>query len=444
MQWHRPRLPSCRANGKSDSLGHELLFQATSWALIAFVALIFADAPARAQNVLRIAAVVNDEIISVYDLEARLSLVLATSQLENRPEIRKRMTPQVLRGLIDDQLKLQEAKKLAIQVSKRDTDKALATIEEQNKMPKGGLQDFLSRLGIDRSVLEKQVEAEIAWAKVVRRRGSATVKIGEDEIDEVLAEIEANRGKPEHLVSEIVLNFEGTTEGIIRTLAQRLIQQLKSGARFEALALNFSQSATAAVGGDLGWLRPGQLGQSLDAALANLRPGQVSPPVRTIGGYHIFYLRDRRTSASMEPSNVTVALRQLFVPLPSTADAAERAGQMELARTMAEQATSCQEIDKLAKELGTPLSGDLGKVRLASMPAQLRDAVGDLEIGKASAPQSIGEGILVLMVCGREGDKVPTVDRAGILRMLTNQRMALAARQYLRDLRRAAFVDIRI
>jgi peptidyl-prolyl cis-trans isomerase SurA len=310
-------------------------------------------------------------------------------------------------------------------------------------MPKGGLKDFLSNIGIDRSVMVEQIEAEIAWVKVVRRQKGAAIKIGEDEIEEVLAEIEANRDKPEHLVSEIVLTFDSKTEANVRTLAQRLIQQLKSGARFEALARNFSQSATAAVGGDLGWLRPGQLSPSLDTALAKLRPGQVSPPVPMIGGYQIFYLRDRRTAATMAQKNITVALRQLFVPIPSNADAAERAGQTKLAGTMAESATSCQEIDRLAKELVTPLSGDLGNVRLSSMPAQLRDVVSELEIGKASAPQPISGGILVLMVCGREGDKAPTADRKSVRRMLTNQRMALAARQYLRDLRRDAFVDIR-
>ncbi len=414
-----------------------------SWAHIAILALILAVAPARAQNVLGIAAVVNDEIISVYDLKSRLSLVLATSRLEDRPEIRERMAQQVLRGMIDDQLKLQEAKKVGIKITERDIERAWAAIEKQNKMPKGGLKDFLSNIGIDRSVMVEQIEAEIAWAKVVRRQKGAAIKIGEDEIEEVLAEIEANRDKPEHLVSEIVLTFDSKTEANVRTLAQRLIQQLKSGARFEALARNFSQSATAAVGGDLGWLRPGQLSPSLDTALAKLRPGQVSPPVPMIGGYQIFYLRDRRTAATMAQKNITVALRQLFVPIPSNADAAERAGQTKLAGTMAESATSCQEIDRLAKELGTPLSGDLGNVRLSSMPAQLRDVVSELEIGKASAPQPISGGILVLMVCGREGDKAPTADRTSVRRMLTNQRMALAARQYLRDLRRDAFVDIR-
>ena len=414
-----------------------------SWAHIAILALILAVAPARAQNVLGIAAVVNDEIISVYDLKSRLSLVLATSRLEDRPEIRERMAQQVLRGMIDDQLKLQEAKKVGIKITERDIERAWAAIEKQNKMPKGGLKDFLSNIGIDRSVMVEQIEAEIAWAKVVRRQKGAAIKIGEDEIEEVLAEIEANRDKPEHLVSEIVLTFDSKTEANVRTLAQRLIQQLKSGARFEALARNFSQSATAAVGGDLGWLRPGQLSPSLDTALAKLRPGQVSPPVPMIGGYQIFYLRDRRTAATMAQKNITVALRQLFVPIPSNADAAERAGQTKLAGTMAESATSCQEIDRLAKELGTPLSGDLGNVRLSSLPAQLRDVVSELEIGKASAPQPISGGILVLMVCGREGDKAPTADRTSVRRMLTNQRMALAARQYLRDLRRDAFVDIR-
>jgi peptidyl-prolyl cis-trans isomerase SurA len=146
----------------------------------------------------------------------------------------------------------------------------------------------------------------------------------------------------------------------------------------------------------------------------------------------------------MAMSNITVALRQLFVPLPSTADAAELAGQMKLASTMAELATSCEEIDKLAKGLATPLSGDLGKVRLDSMPAQLRNAVAGLEIGKASAPQVIDDGLLILMVCGREGDRTPTEDRANTRTMLMNQRMTLTARQYLRDLQRNAFVEIRM
>ena len=414
------------------------------WLRTLLVALLIACGGARAQDVLRIAAVVNDEVISVYDLDARLSLVLATSQLRNRPENRRRLAPQVLRRLIDDQIKLQEAKRLNIQVTKDDIDKTLDRIERDNKLPKGGLDGFLNRRGVHKNVLIGQVEADIAWSKVVRRRVRRNVKIGEDEIDEVLAEIEANKGRPEHRVSEVFLPVdEPKDEPDARQLAERLLQQLRAGAKFEAVAQNFSQSATAAVGGDLGWIKVGQLDQKLEAVLAKLQPGQVSPPIRTGSGYHLLFLRDRRQGAGMASQEVTVILQQVVLSLPKNTSEAEKDSQMALARTIGEAATDCREMDKLGSELGNPLSGNLGRVKLSSIPAPLRTAVQDLKIGKASQPQLMDDGIIVLMVCSREGGVAAAPDRKQVSRMLMMRRVDSAARQYLRDLRRAAFVDVR-
>ncbi len=400
---------------------------------------------AGAQDALRIAAVVNDEIISVFDLNARLSLVLASSRVGNKAEARRRLAPQVLRSLIDDKIKLQEAKRLSIRVSKKDIDRALARIERQNGLPRGGLGPFLARNGIDMAVLIDQIEAEIVWAKAVNRRLRIQIQIGEDEIDEMLAQMEANKGKPEHRVAEIFLPVdEPEEEQKTRILAERLIQQLEAGANFQVLARNFSQSASAAVGGDLGWIKQGQLAKKLDAALVEMRPGQMSKPIQTQDGYHILLLLDRRADPGLESGEVTIALHQIFLPLSANAGQAEVDRQTERAKILAQQAGNCADMERLGKQTDSPLSGSLGKIKMSKLPRALKAVVQGLPDGKASRPIHKDNGIIVLMICGREKETSGITARQKVEGMLMNQRLNIAARRYLRDLRRAAFVDVRI
>ena len=415
------------------------------WVLL--LASLLANTPARAQEVQRIAAVVNDEVISVFDVNARLSLVIASSGLKNRPEIRRRLGPQVLRTLIDERLKMQEAKRLDLKVGKRDIDKALGQIERQNNVPKGQLKKFLARQGVDITVLIDRIEASVAWVKVVSRSLRSRVEIGQDEIDETIAEIEANKGKPEHRVEEIFLPVDNPeTEKDVRTVAERLLQQLKSGAKFAEMARSFSQSASAAKGGDLGWMKSGQLGEDLGVALLKMQPGQISRPIRSLAGFHILRLRDRRAAAGLTQTDSTVDLRQLFIPLPANPDRTAVAGGMDMAARLAARARTCQDMANLEKETGSPLSGSLGKIKVSMLPAQFRSVVKNLPVNNPSQPLRSGEGIVVLMVCGREGGEKPSVssERKKIKEMLMQKRLEMAARQYLRDLRRAAFVDVRI
>ena len=217
-------------------------------------------AGAAAQGELGIAAVVNDEVISLHDLNGRLSLVIATSRLEDRPTIRRRLAPQVLRNLIDEQLKLQEAKRLRIRVTQAEIDGAITRIETSNNFGDGGLSAFLAGRGIDMPILLGQIEAEIAWVKLVTQSSRQKISMSDDEIDETMAEIGANKGMPEFLASEIFLRLESPDqERDVRLLADRLLQQLGSGADFDTLARNFSHSGTAAIGGDLGWVQRGQI-----------------------------------------------------------------------------------------------------------------------------------------------------------------------------------------
>ncbi|HVH80948.1 MAG TPA: SurA N-terminal domain-containing protein, partial [Stellaceae bacterium] len=207
-----------------------------------------------------IAAVVNDEVISVYDLISRLRMVLLSSNIQDTGEARHKAEAQVLRSLVDERLQLQEAKKQNIVATDDEINNALGQIEKQNNMQPGQLTAFIKSRGIDRSSLINQVTASIVWAKLVRRKAAETTEISDDEVDEAIKRIKEHANEAQSHIAEIFLAVDNPSQDAdVRALALKLTEQMKQGARFSAVAQQFSQSATAAVGGDMGWLRPDQL-----------------------------------------------------------------------------------------------------------------------------------------------------------------------------------------
>ena len=169
-----------------------------------------------------------------------------------------------------------------------------------------------------------------------------------------------------------------------------------------------------------------------------MRPGMLSRPIRTLSGFHILLLGEERQTSLGE---VTLHLKQVLIAIPSGAseeqrrEAAERAGQAR------ERIAGCAGLDELAGEIGAPGSGDLGTLKLSDLPAPIRDAVMALPIGQPSRPVSVSGGLGVLVVCDRAESGI---DRKRIKQRLTAERLDMASRRYMRDLRRSANVDIRL
>ncbi|MBT4934873.1 MAG: peptidyl-prolyl cis-trans isomerase [Rhodospirillaceae bacterium] len=400
--------------------------------------------PAATQT-LGIAAVVNDDVISIYDLQARMLMLIVTSNQKDTPELRRRLTRQVLNNLIDEKLKMQEAKRLDIRVPTEALERTYADMEAGNNLPKGGLTQYLSKNGVDRLVLIDQIEATIAWADSINMLFRGQTTISEEEIDEVVNEIKEGKGKPEYLTAEIFLpvnNPAKANEVLNNTL--RLIEQLKSGASFSVLARNYSQSASAAVGGDLGWVRQGQLPQEIDKNLIPLRKGEISDPLRSVSGYHIIFKRDDRIGQGIPLSQEKIDLRQVFLPLAATSNESDKTNLMGKAKTMAAGASGCTVMEKLEEESASPLSGSLGVVETSSLPGTIQKVVKGLPVGVASDPIPADGGIIFLMICKRTGTSALDILRPQIRQRLMTERLDNAARGHLRDLRQAAFLDIRI
>ena len=151
---------------------------------LALTALMTVSAPA--QDVQRIAAVVNDEAVSYFDLFERVKLVVVTSGLEGSPEVMQRLTPQVLKALIDEHLRLQEGERRNIAVSEDEINQAIGAIEQSNQMPAGSFMKFLEERRVSVETLKTRLRSELVWTKLVNRRLLRTVTISDEDIDNEL------------------------------------------------------------------------------------------------------------------------------------------------------------------------------------------------------------------------------------------------------------------
>ncbi len=396
---------------------------------------------ARGQEIMRIAAVVNDDVISIYDLAARIDIVVASSNLTDAPELRRQIAPQVLRSLVDEHLQIQEANRLDIAVGDKEVQFAINQIEKNRDIGVGGFDSFVNAHRLDREAVVVQIKAEIAWSKVITRRLNSAITVGEDEIDEALARLESSRGQPENRVAEIFLSIESPEQEreILKT-AENLLAQLRQGAEFTGIARQFSQSATSAVGGDIGWVIAGQLPAPIDAVLPDMAAGEISKIIRTFDGVHIVKLLDRRTVLTADPMKTRLQLAQLII---DDFAANQELVQEKIARAHAE-AESCADMLRLSADFISPQSGDLGELSLGDMPLDLRQAVSQLDAMALSAPLPFGGGFRILMICERDEATIELPSRSDLRQAIGNRRLELQARRYLRDLRRSAFVDVRV
>jgi peptidyl-prolyl cis-trans isomerase SurA len=392
-----------------------------------------------------IAAVVDDQIISVDDLAARIKMVMLSTNIGDSPEMRQRLSSQVLRTMIDEKLELEEGKRQNISVTDAEVDKAVASIAKQNNMTAAQLTDVLKSHGIDQSALIDQLKASIVWVKLVHERAAETGPISDQEVDAAMKQLKQTEHQAESRVAEIFLAVDNPQQDdSVRQLALKLIAEMKQGARFSAVAQQFSQSPTAAVGGDLGWISPQELPAELAQVVAQMRPGELSPPIRTPAGYYLLVVLERRGGNTNDPGDTRLHIVQVVFPLPPQASAAAREAAFARAESTRESAKSCDDMLRIGREKAPQLSS-AGDLMVSQIAPAMRSFVIGLGIGKPSQPILQKNGVGVIMVCSKSapGPAAP-LTREEVQHSLIRQRLDIAARRYLRDLRQAAFVDVRV
>ncbi len=418
------------------SMSRRLPWSLPAWMFLA-LALAIVPVPSWAQESLGIAVVVNDEAITERDLAARLSLVLSLSGITDTPESRRQLLPQVATMLINEKLQLQEGVRQGLGNFRIDRNETYGFVERSLGLGPGELVAFMEDRGLSLDSLDDQLTAEIVWGELVRARQRQR-PIFEAEVEDEYQRMIAAAHEPHYLLAEIVLSVDDPgEEERVRENIERLADALRSGGRFSILAQQFSQSASSSNGGDLGWIVHSQLSEELAAVVPNLGVGYMSPPIRTLGGYTLILMREIRPGYRVSDEDVEVTIRQaIFAADEDAADAVERVSDA------VSPLSSCEDLDALAAADGGPQVSGTVTARLTDLQDDVRRQVENLEPGTAGRPVASAGEVRVMMVCERVEHGLPTREEAR--NALEVRQHDTIARSYLRDLRRQAFVDIRI
>lgn len=392
----------------------------------------------------KIEVLVNDEIISAYDLRQRLGLVIiSTGGVSNQEEL-DRLTEQVLKSMVDERLQLQEAASFELVIPEAQLEDAFQRVAANFGQTPQQFDATLVQYGSSRRSLFDQLRAEFAWQELVRGRLGVQVVISDEEVEATLDQMEENTGKFEYRISEIYLIVDiPSRDTFVLQRAQRLIQQMNDGAQFQAVARQFSESATAARGGDLGWMAEGRMALEIETAVRNMDVLDVSPPIRSAGGYYVVQLRDRRRILSADPLDLELEVHQIAYTFDPESTRELTDAWIIKANAVRANYNGCEFIPQMAEELGVTTFGSAGFISLRNLGAELRGQLEPLEIGVPSPPVASADAIRIFFVCSKRQPEIEKPSFDVVFGQLEEQRLAMMARRYLRDLRRDSIVDYR-
>jgi peptidyl-prolyl cis-trans isomerase SurA len=393
-----------------------------------------------------VAAVVNDDIISTFDLAQRMRLLIATSGVQPNEQNLPQFQREALVGLVDEHLQLQELRRVAKEQkldlisTDEEVDAEISDMAQQNNVTKEVFLRQMSAQGIGIETLSQQIRAQASWQRWIRGRYGSRLRIGEDQIKAQLQRVSASAAKPQFQISEVFIDaarvggMETATNG-----ATQLITQLQQGAPFQAVARQFSASSTAASGGEVGWISSGEMAPEVDAAMEQMRPGQLSKPIVVRDGVYIIYLRDKRSGAGA----TLVNLKQAAVGLAQDASATDQAAAQTKLLALRSQIKGCDDLEAQAAKAEGIVAGDLGEAEIKDLAPAFRQAAESLEVGQISEPIRTNAGLHLLAVCGKRSSGQEAVGHDQIESRLYGQQLSMIARRYMRDLRNAATIETR-
>jgi peptidyl-prolyl cis-trans isomerase SurA len=389
---------------------------------------------------------VNDELISTYDIVQRMRLLIVTAGIQPNEQNLPALQQEAARSLVDEHLEMQDLKtegkeqKFDLIASDAEVNDELADIARSNNTSADQLLAQLAAQGVGAQTFKDQLRAEISWRGWIRGRYGSRIVIGDDQIKAFQKRAEAESGKPQYQVTEIFM--DAARAGDINAAiagAQQLIDQIHKGAPFAAVARQFSNSPSAANGGDVGWITPGEMPPEVDAALDSLRPGQISAPIPVKDGVYIVYLRDRRAGGTTS----VVDLKQAAIALPKNATDAQVSDAQSRLLALKAKLNGCDNMTAEGAKFKDVVTGDLGETETKDLAPAFRDVADKLDVGQVSDPIRTDAGLHLVAVCSKRMGGAQALTRDQIEARLYGEELAMIAKRQLRDLRNSATIEIR-
>lgn len=394
--------------------------------VVALLCLIVAGTlPAAAQNLFAPRMVVNDRVITEFEVQQRAQFL----RLFNTPGD---LEEEAINRLIEERLQLEEARRMGIRIAPDQIRQGMEEFAARAELTAEEFVQAVGEVGIAPESFMDFVEAGLAWREVMRMRYGGRITVTEAEVDRALS-LTAQRGGIRVLLSEIVLPDTPETAAEVRRIAAEVSQITSIGA-FADAARRFSAAESAARGGQLDWVPLANLPEALQPMLLRMQPGQVTPPIPAGGAIVIFQLRGIQEGEALPPTAISVEYARALVPGAGTA-----AAEAEVARLRA-RADTCRDLAGLLRTAGEDAFAF--EVRpLSEVPTDIALELARLDENEISTNLRQGGAVVVLMLCARTPGGELRPSREDMRERLTSQRFAALSDALMAELRAAA--DIR-
>ncbi|MGK2910907.1 MAG: foldase protein PrsA [Sphingobium sp.] len=393
-------------------------------------------------NVRKATAIVNGAIITGTDIDQRLALIITANGGKVADEEKERLRVQVLRNLIDETLQIQEAAANDIKVDRAEIQQSYERVAGNFRKSPQDFDAYLREQGSSSASIKRQIEGELAWSRLLRRNVQPFVNVGEDEVKSVVDRLNASKGADEFRIGEIYLSATPENSEQISANARNIIDQIRKGGSFAAYARQFSEASTAAVGGDLGWVRPAQLPDELAKAASEMDVGQIAGPIAVPGGMSLLYVMDKRKVLTADPRDALLSLKQLSIAFPAGTTKEQASAKAASFATATKAIQGCGAANDVGSKLGADVV-DNDNVKIRDLPGPLQEMLLGLQVGQSTPPfGSVTDGVRVLVLCGRDdaaASGAPSYEQ--VMAQMEEERVNKRARIYLRDLRRDAVID---
>lgn len=406
--------------------------------------------PARVLTVDRIVAVVNDEVITQFDLTLRTKLAVAQLSRQGTAlppaEILER---QVLERMISDRVQLQLARETGIRIDDGQLEKILSRIAAENKMTLPQFREAIERDGMAFTRFREDLRDEVLISRLREREVDSRVVVTESEIDNFLKNSAAQGSNDELNLAHILVRVpEGASPEQLaerRARAEQALGQVKAGTDFGQVAAAFSDAPDALKGGVMG-ARPTDRWPTLFAdAARSLKVGEVSPVLRSPAGFHIIRIVDRRVGGNSVLVQQTRA-RHILIRVNELVPEADANQRLRGLKERIENGAPFGELARLHSDDGSAArGGELGWISPGDTVPAFERAMDQLKVNEVSDPVRSDFGVHLIQVLERRSEDLSNErQRLGARQALRARKADETYQEWVRQIRDRAFVNLRL
>jgi peptidyl-prolyl cis-trans isomerase SurA len=400
----------------------------------------------------RIAAIVNEGVVLTSDLDTQTEEVIARLR-EQKTELPPRnvLRRQVLERLVMEEVQMQRAERLGIQVTEEMLNGTLADIAKRNNMPFDQLPQSLAQEGIDYRDFRDDVRKQMTLQLLRQRDVLGRINVSPRELETFLARQQSAPDRnAEYNVSHILVSVPvSATPEQIETRdarAREVFEKARAGEDFAQLAVTYSDSSTNIEGGSLGWRRGAQLPSIVGEQISRMKAGEVSEPIRTPSGFHIFRLNEVRGGMQQSVQS-QVRARHILLQTNELEDDETLRQRLSAIRERVLKGEDFAAIAAVtSQDPGSAADGgDLGWAPPGAYAPEFAKQVQELSENEISQPFQSEYGWHIVQLLGtRMHDVTEDMRRQQAFAQLREAKAEEETELWLRRLRDEAFVDYRM